>query len=688
MKKERGITLVALVVTIIVLLVLAAVTLNLVLGQNGIITKATDAKIEGEVSYEKEQISLAVSSAKMEKIKNGDNTVISSEELQKELDNQMKSGKVRVAGNGSLTVEYIESGRSYEVNDNGYISEDVIIKAEDPTPGVMEGEGTQENPYQINSVEDLVAFSKTASEGNKYEGKYVKLMRNLDFNSVLSYIEPNNTELFGDYNGDGVTEGIKAEVTKKEANGFKAIHNFYGIFLGNNKKINNVYQMTEVNNSDYLHRGMFEKNCGTIQDLKVGGVFKMINTATGDINADIGAIVGNNEGIIINCSDFSDIRIDSTVYGTDKYYQIGGLVGDNEGIIKNCRNSGTINVTGTINIQVGGIAGINKKDAGIIEDCENNKQIKINTNGNKNIDRTVPDTYVGGIVGDTYTKLINCVNKGKVEVNASSYATVGGIAGNNRNEVSNSYNEANIEASSSYKLKVAGVIGDDSLTSIVTNVYNTGNITGVHTGTEEYVFAAGISGEGIGTIKNAYNMGTITGQSTTRARAGGITAECNGSITNAYNVGKVNGIGEGKIRIGGITGDGNGTIANVYNKANLKGEATGTLAIGGIIGDCTATISKAYNIGKIEYTPTTNNYIGGIVGDKHSSMTVTECYYLTGTAEGGIEGKDIIGSAEAKEDLTAEVLLNYLNDYVIANPDQGLKSWKITDENQKYPIFD
>ncbi len=41
--KENGITLVALVVTIIVLLILAGVSLSLVLGDNGIITRAQDA---------------------------------------------------------------------------------------------------------------------------------------------------------------------------------------------------------------------------------------------------------------------------------------------------------------------------------------------------------------------------------------------------------------------------------------------------------------------------------------------------------------------------------------------------------------------------------------------------------------------------------------------------------------------
>ena len=44
MKKNKGITLVALVVTIVVLLILAGVSINLVLGNNGIIAKAKEAK--------------------------------------------------------------------------------------------------------------------------------------------------------------------------------------------------------------------------------------------------------------------------------------------------------------------------------------------------------------------------------------------------------------------------------------------------------------------------------------------------------------------------------------------------------------------------------------------------------------------------------------------------------------------
>lgn len=43
-KKEKGITLVALVVTIVVLLILAGISLTLVLGQNGIVSKAKEAR--------------------------------------------------------------------------------------------------------------------------------------------------------------------------------------------------------------------------------------------------------------------------------------------------------------------------------------------------------------------------------------------------------------------------------------------------------------------------------------------------------------------------------------------------------------------------------------------------------------------------------------------------------------------
>ena len=56
--KERGITLIALVITIIVLIILAGVTINLILSQNGIINKAKQAKEDYKQAETNEQVAL------------------------------------------------------------------------------------------------------------------------------------------------------------------------------------------------------------------------------------------------------------------------------------------------------------------------------------------------------------------------------------------------------------------------------------------------------------------------------------------------------------------------------------------------------------------------------------------------------------------------------------------------------
>lgn len=63
-RKENGITLIALVVTIVVLLILAGVSISMLTGENGIITQAQDAKLATERSSLREQLQLdAISGA-------------------------------------------------------------------------------------------------------------------------------------------------------------------------------------------------------------------------------------------------------------------------------------------------------------------------------------------------------------------------------------------------------------------------------------------------------------------------------------------------------------------------------------------------------------------------------------------------------------------------------------------------
>ena len=59
---ERGITLIALVVTIVVLLILAGVSISMLTGENGIIKQASNAKDATEQAKVEELVDLAVNS--------------------------------------------------------------------------------------------------------------------------------------------------------------------------------------------------------------------------------------------------------------------------------------------------------------------------------------------------------------------------------------------------------------------------------------------------------------------------------------------------------------------------------------------------------------------------------------------------------------------------------------------------
>lgn len=60
MKNQKGITLIALVITIIVLLILAGVTIAMLTGENGILNKATGAVSDTEKATAEEAIKMEV----------------------------------------------------------------------------------------------------------------------------------------------------------------------------------------------------------------------------------------------------------------------------------------------------------------------------------------------------------------------------------------------------------------------------------------------------------------------------------------------------------------------------------------------------------------------------------------------------------------------------------------------------
>ena len=75
LKKENGITLIALVITIIILIILAGISINLLLGDNGIVRKAQQAKTDTEQSRINEEKGLNEAAKYIEDIKseNGEN---------------------------------------------------------------------------------------------------------------------------------------------------------------------------------------------------------------------------------------------------------------------------------------------------------------------------------------------------------------------------------------------------------------------------------------------------------------------------------------------------------------------------------------------------------------------------------------------------------------------------------------
>ena len=81
LKNKKGITLIALVITIVVLLILAGVTIAMLTGDNGILTKAQSAKTQNDKASVKEKIELAVQASRINTDVSIDRSVLETELL-------------------------------------------------------------------------------------------------------------------------------------------------------------------------------------------------------------------------------------------------------------------------------------------------------------------------------------------------------------------------------------------------------------------------------------------------------------------------------------------------------------------------------------------------------------------------------------------------------------------------------
>ena len=144
-KKANGITLIALVITIIVLLILAGVSIATLTGQNGILTRATDSKERTEIAEEKEKVELSAQAALID----NDGKEVLEEYLDPELENTFGEYKYSLeegenGGEQGFIVTITDTGRRYFVSKNGKVEQmipaPIVTHSISPEGQVDEGE--------------------------------------------------------------------------------------------------------------------------------------------------------------------------------------------------------------------------------------------------------------------------------------------------------------------------------------------------------------------------------------------------------------------------------------------------------------------------------------------------------------------------------------------------------------------
>lgn len=123
-KDNKAITLIALVITVIVLLILAGVTISALSGDNGILTNAAKAKEKSIKAKEQEQVNLAVSTIRGDDAYTGNNT-LNANNLKNELEKLNGEGTVEVTGTQTLEIKFLDTQNVYQVKATSKILSEV-----------------------------------------------------------------------------------------------------------------------------------------------------------------------------------------------------------------------------------------------------------------------------------------------------------------------------------------------------------------------------------------------------------------------------------------------------------------------------------------------------------------------------------------------------------------------------------
>lgn len=423
-----------------------------------------------------------------------------------------------------------------------------------------QGSGTEQDPYQISSAEDLVELSTTSGYSGSHQDEYFVMTQDIDM----------------------------AEVTDFVSIGFQ-YNAFKGHFDGKNFKIKNlVVSRGGMENSTIGLFGAIENS--TIQNVHIAGA----SYFTG--NKYIAAVTGYAvRSVVKNCSS------SAAVIGNGTYSQyIAGIVGHAFGTeVTECWNTGVVTAIGASAKYIGGVTG-SVTNTGLITECYNLGLVtgtnhvggvcgyvgtgdRILKSYNKGIVTGI-NGHVGGIAGQvesgllTTASLTECYNTGTVT--GKDY--VGGITGESASST-HSCNIGNVESSGRYAGGIAGV-------GHAYACYNEGEVSGND-------IVGGIIGS-LSNLDDCYNTGDISGTT----NVGGIVGAMSGTeneLLNSYNIGSVS-IETGNTSIGGLAGNVNtGGLVNAnkllnsyWNKDTYAGAGAGNLT------DPTGSNSKFQYSGK------------------------------------------------------------------------------------------
>ena len=186
-KENRGITLVALVVTIIVLLTLSVVTISMITGGDGIINKASEAKLSTEIQTEMEELQKVIIQSATKGISHGNfsgsaDAITIRDALKKNNLIVENPDDVIIDGKNRWIVTGIKTGQKYKIKTDGSIEKyRGLLPSRFQQVEYLESTGTQyiDTRYHFNGgiAELEIKFSMSNVTPSLYRTNFVAASR-------------------------------------------------------------------------------------------------------------------------------------------------------------------------------------------------------------------------------------------------------------------------------------------------------------------------------------------------------------------------------------------------------------------------------------------------------------------------------------------------------------------------------